>query len=108
MDYDYSKRDYLPAHGYKDLIDVVYLADGISSGDVLRQENGVLITLNLPESKDIAVRMMAQGRYLYVIHKLPTGKLLHRRVMIVPSVYDIDNAQTTFVEDKMRIFIPKC
>ena len=108
VNYDYSKRDYLLPHGYKDLIDAVFLAEGINSSDVLRKENGILITLKLPESQDIAVRMIARGRHLYVVHKLPTGKLLHRRIMIVPSAYDIDHALTTFVEDRLRIFIPKC
>jgi hypothetical protein len=107
MDHVYSKPDYLLPDGMKDLIDAVYLAEGISSGNVSRQENGISITLELPKSPDIAVRMIARGRHLYVVHKLPTGKLLQRPVVIVPSVYDIDKAQIAFAEDTLRIFIPK-
>lgn len=111
MDYDYSKRGYLLPDGCKDLMDVIHL-DGDNSPtdaspiDVIPQEDGLMVILQLPGHRNSSIEIIVEGSHLSVCHKLPNGH--SSSTLAVPPSYELARAHATYIKDTLRIFIPKC
>ena len=113
MDYSYHNRGYLLPHGCKDLIDTLKGSDknkvsDISLFEIKRQADGFIMTFKLADLRAGDIDIVVEGRNLRIFCKASGGGPPKERVMVIPRDYDVARALATYVDDTLRIFIPKC
>ena len=93
VNYDYSKRSYLLPHGCKDLI------------DTLGQEGGenFVIRVHLPDVSAATMMITVEARSIRISGPQKSSET----VFEVPVGYDIAKARASYLEDELRIVIPK-
>jgi hypothetical protein len=125
MEHSYSNRNYLLPKGCKDLIDAIHLPREINA-DVVKREDGIIFKFKVADLREADADIVFEGRHLRIIaHKktrnqkvayihtdcgwkkrLPVG--VPHRILYVPTGHDLSKALTTYTEDEVRIFVPKC
>ena len=109
MDFDYTRRDYLLPPGCKDLMDALKSEAKTSPFKVTHQADGFIVTFTLGAgllAGDIDI--VIEGKNLRVFCKAHGGGRPQENVMAVPPGYDLARALATYIDDALRIFIPKC
>jgi hypothetical protein len=112
VNYNYHKRDYLLPPGCKDLIDALkgFKEDGaadISVFEIKRQADGFIVTFKLADLRAGDIDIVIEGRNLRIFCKASGGGPPKESVMVVPPDYDMAKALATYIDDTLRIFIPK-
>jgi HSP20 family molecular chaperone IbpA len=107
MDFDYTRRDYLLPPGCKDLIDVIKPAGDMELVEVATHD-GLVITARLPNLRSDSIEIVIEGRQVRIVRKLSGSQAPHKCMMEVPDGYELSKAQATYIDDALRIFIPKC
>ncbi|HEV2452672.1 MAG TPA: hypothetical protein VGY98_00325 [Verrucomicrobiae bacterium] len=103
---DYSHRHYLLPRGCKDLIDAVKLPADIDS-NVTWQLDGIIIRVKLADLGRADAEIVFEGRCVQIVRISP-AQARRQKVLYVPSDHDLTKALTTYTEEEVRIFIPKC
>lgn len=101
MDYDYSKRSGLLPEGCKDLIDVIQPQTAIT-------EIGFVVSVRFPkiQSRDIAVAVV--GSILRIIARQTGSPSFGKAIEVpVPSDYAPAKARAMYLQDQLRIVVPK-
>jgi hypothetical protein len=106
MYYGHSNRDYLLPKGCKDLIDAIHLPFEIQA-EVTTQKEGIIFRFKVSDLRDADADIVIEGRHLRIIEK-STDKVPRHKVLYVPIGYNLSKALTTYTEDEVRIFVPKC
>ena len=106
MEYGDSNRNYLLPMGCKDLIDAIHMPRQIAA-DVVRQKDGIIFKFKVTELRQAAAEIVFEGNYLRII-EISADKSRRERTLHVPRGYNLAKALTTYTEDEVRIFIPKC
>ncbi|HEV2330630.1 MAG TPA: hypothetical protein VGY56_17755 [Verrucomicrobiae bacterium] len=106
MEYSYSHRHYLLPKGCKDLIDAVKVPMNIDC-DVTWQLDGIIVRYKLAELRRADADIIIRGRYVQIVEKSPE-RTRRQNAFYVPGGYDLARALTTYTEDEVRIFVPKC
>lgn len=110
MDFDYDRRDYLLPSGCKDLIDAINPFNPIGDIEhinVVKQGDGLLITLQWPNLKKNGGGVLVEGKQLLITLKSLDNQVSRQRMMDVPADYELARASATYIKDTLRIFIPK-
>lgn len=102
----YSNRHYLLPKGCKDLIDAVRLPSDINS-NVTWQLDGIIVRFKLADLRQADAEIVFEGRYVQIV-KISRDKTHRQKVLYVPIEYNLGKALTTYTEDEVRIFVPKC
>jgi len=129
MEYSYSNRNYLLPKGCKDLIDAIHMPREIKA-DIVRRKDGIIFKFKVADLRQADAEIVFEGSHLCINEKSsdkagrqkfpydPIGFDLKRkgprrddsgqRVLSVPAGYDLTKALTTYTEDEVRIFVPRC
>ncbi|HTV43282.1 MAG TPA: hypothetical protein VMF08_22150 [Candidatus Sulfotelmatobacter sp.] len=106
MDYSYSHRHYLLPEGCKDLIDTIHMPREINV-DIVRREDGIIFKFKLADLRGADADIIFEGNYLRVIQK-PPDENRRDRVLFVPPGHNVRKALTTYTEDEVLVFVPRC
>jgi hypothetical protein len=115
MDYGYSNRNYLLPKGCKDLIDAIHMPRQIEHV-ITMQEGGIIFKFKVADLRRMDADVRFEQSCLRIIFNSPNGQASygsfvqdrHETLIGVPSGYNLAKALTTYTEDEMRIFVPKC
>jgi hypothetical protein len=100
MEYGYSNRHYLLPKGCKDLIDAIHMPREFSA-DITTQEDGIIFKFNAADLQ--LAKILFEQSCLRVVFSDS-----RERLFPVPRGYNLAKALTTYTEDEVRIFVPKC
>lgn len=128
MEYGYSNRNYLLPKGCKDLIDAIHMPREIVP-EIVKREDGMIFRFKVADLRQADAEIVFEGRHLRIVEKssdrtggqavhfVPIGyglkrkravAILTQRILHVPPGYNLSKALTTYTEDEVRIFVPKC
>lgn len=128
MDYSYGNRHYLLPKGCKNLIDAIHIPRQIGT-EVVKREDGIIYKFKVADLREANADIVFEGRLLRIVEKsrdrpdrrkLPypalgynfkgkdTRMAVTHRILAVPIGHDLAKALTTYTEDEVRIFVPKC
>jgi hypothetical protein len=106
MEYGYSNRHYLLPEGCKDLIDAIHMPRQINT-EVIKRDDGIIFKFKVTELRQSDADIVIEGRHLRIIEKCPDNTR-REKILYVSHNYDLGKALTTYTEDEVRIFVPKC
>ncbi|HEY1788311.1 MAG TPA: hypothetical protein VGJ73_09160 [Verrucomicrobiae bacterium] len=107
MEYSYSNRNCLLPKGCKDLIDAIHLPPEISA-DISRKEDGLIFRFKVSDLRRVDADIRFEQNCLRVVLRTADGQVPREKLFAVPSGYNLAKALTTYTEDEVRIFVPRC
>lgn len=107
MDYGYGNRNYLLPKGCKDLIDAIHLPPEISA-DVTRKQEGIIFRFKVADLRRVDADIHFEQNYLRIVLHSSHAPNQREKLFPVPAGYNLAKALTTYTEDEVRIFVPRC
>jgi hypothetical protein len=111
MHFDCTRRDYLLPPGCKDLIDAINPFNPVGDIEhinVVKQGDGLMLTLKWPNLTSSSLEIVVEGRQLSIARRALYNQVSRKGVMDVPADYDLARASATYIDDTLRIFVPTC